>query len=76
MKIQLLERGGKYFLRTYLLGFIPLYWDDCYDGGWQPFRFDIDKVRAEELMTAWVLGYEQKSKFKSSHWKTVKSVRV
>jgi hypothetical protein len=76
MKIQLIERGGKYFLKKYFLGFFPLYWDEEYDGGWQWFQFDIDESRAEELMASWVKGHVQKSRFKTSQWKTVNTIHV
>ena len=70
-RIELIERRGKYWV-----GFFPMYWDDGYDGGWQWIRFDIKKDKAEQLMRSWVLGAEQKNRYRTSKTIVVKSVVV
>ena len=76
MKIDLIERGGLLFLRKMWLGFLPLYWDDGWEGGWNIWRYTVSKERGEELLRIWSVGFAQKSRFAASKENVIKSISI
>lgn len=71
MKVQILEKGGKYFLRGWFLSFIPVYFDDGYAGGWSLYPYDIEKSRADQLLTRWKERAVERKAYKESKTKIV-----
>ena len=53
MKVQIVQKGHLTFLRRYLLGFIPLYWYEGYDGGWEFSRTPIEMDKAINIVKRW-----------------------
>lgn len=79
MKIELIERGGKYYLRRKTWGgLFTEWWIDIHDGGWRSSRsrYEIQKSRAEELLRQWAAGAPQKSDFEKSKDSTVATINL
>lgn len=53
MKVQILKQGNRIFLKGYLFGFIPMYWYEGYDGGWEFTKSQIDMDKAVSLVDRW-----------------------
>ena len=71
MKVQIIEKGGKTFIKGYFLGFIPVYFDDGYDAGWWFFKEDMSRSRAEELIERWIRRKKEREAFKASPTKVI-----
>lgn len=71
MKVQIIQKGKKTFLKGYFLGFIPIYFDDGYEGGWWFFREDISPERAKELIERWIAQKKERDAFKASASKII-----
>ena len=75
MKVKIIQQGDRAFIKTYFLGFIPLYWEDGKGWamtGWTLIRTPVmDKRRAEMIVSMWKERSEEKRRFKSSPPKTL-----
>jgi hypothetical protein len=57
MKMELVQKGDRYFLRKYFLGFIPLYYDS-YDCGWWFTRCYLTEEEGVSIMQR-IVSYQK-----------------
>lgn len=71
MKVQLIQKGGRYFLRKYFLGIIPLYFDNGYEGGWSLVRSYLSEDEGLDLIVRIKRTDQEQKKFNTSPEKII-----
>lgn len=74
MKIELIERADNFYIRTLFLGFIPMWWDNGWEGGWEFFRCPMTKSEAEEVFERLVANSQERCRFLSTKDKVLKTL--
>lgn len=72
MKIELIERDGKYFIRK-KGRFLTLWWNEGWDAGWELFRYGMNKETAEEVFNNLQQREIDKARFAAASEKVVRT---
>lgn len=75
MKVQIIQKHDKYFLRRYIFGFIPLYWDES-ESCWGFTKWEINLNTAEQNIKWWKLRAERRKKYAASKIQIVKETEI
>jgi hypothetical protein len=70
MKIELCQKGDRFFLRKYFLGFIPLYYD-FFEYGWWFTRSYTSEEDAKYRMERMIEDAKYAAEFKASPEKVI-----
>lgn len=75
MKIQIIQKGDRCFLRGMFLGFIPVYWD-YYSDQWSLYHYSIDYDDAETIFRRLKDKAKQKKEYKESPAKVLSEADI
>ena len=75
MKIDLIERDGKYFVRK-KWGIFTFWWNDGWDAGWELFRCAMDEYDATQVFERLQRDAEAKAQFAAAPEVVKKTINV
>jgi hypothetical protein len=75
MKVQLVQRGDKYFIRRYRFGFIPQYWDD-WDFMWTSVMREYSKSEADATFSSCIKCTTRQKEYSKAPDTVIKSIEI
>lgn len=73
MKVSLVKKDGRWFIKRWLFGFIPMYWVNYYND-WEFSRSEVSEDAGLQIIQQWAEEAREKAEFKAAKEETITTI--